>query len=151
MDPLGHLAPRVPQGIQGKAGGQVPLAPRAVRVRPAPQDPREARGIPAPWALLGGMAWQEPRDQPDHQGPPAPRDPPAQHWMQVLMTWKVLECPSGPPHEELVIGREGLACPEPRGILAQRGPQGPRERWVLRAPAASRAFLAERAPQECRA
>lgn len=33
---------------------------------------REARVTPAPLALLGRMAWQEPRDQLDHQDPPDP-------------------------------------------------------------------------------
>lgn len=59
----------------------VPGRPRLLRAQPevgtsgnilSPHLCRETRVTPAPLALLGRMAWQEPPDQPDHQGPPVP-------------------------------------------------------------------------------
>lgn len=144
MDPAGPLALRDPQALQEKADVQAPRVQKAAWVRQAPQESREARGILAPWVHPGQMAWQELQAQLDHQAPPDPLGPRAQHWLQVLTTWKAPDCPSGPQHEVQTAGREWPARLEPRETLAQQGPPESRERSEPRVPVGFPAFQAER-------
>lgn len=115
--PLGFLAPRVHQALQEKEEDQGGWARRAAPVKWAPQDLREARVTLGLLALLGRMAWQEPPDQPDHQGPQDPPGHQDQNSPQGLMTWKALGDPSGRRLKEPAGRRDRPARPESRGIL----------------------------------
>lgn len=89
------LAPRDLQGLQAKRAHQEWPARKALWVLLASQDPRAAKETLGLSGYLERLAWLDPLDQLDlrgHQGHQGHQD---QDMLLDLMTWKVLDYPSG--------------------------------------------------------
>lgn len=126
--PQAFLVPRDPKVLQAKRAHQEWQARKATLVMWASQDPRGAKETPGLPVYLESLAWVDPLDQLDLQGPQDPQGPQDQDLLLDLMIWKALEYPSGQQPGALMDCRALQGCRDLRGILERQDHLEPREK-----------------------